>query len=91
MDTYLNVLEYLKSFLFINVPLGVYILINTLIFGAYRKLQKDRRKDFESVIDGYKNLNNDLNNTLSQRETVIRELQGQVHALTTDLKNKGGK
>ncbi|WP_436801844.1 hypothetical protein [Streptococcus dysgalactiae] len=90
MDNYLNVLEYLKSFLFINVPLGVYILINTLIFGAYRKLQKDKRKDFKSAIDGYKNLNEDLNNTLSQRETVIRELQGQVHALTTELKNKGG-
>lgn len=91
MDTYLNVIESLKSFLFINVPLGAHILVSLLFLGAYRKLQKDKRKDFKSAIDGYKNLNKDLNNTLSQRETVIRKLQEQVHALTTELKNKGGK
>lgn len=88
MKFIIELLTHFKNFLSYNVPLGVHIFMSLLFLTGYMKLQSNRRKDYEISLNSSKDLINQLNETLSQREKVIRELEGELHAL---MMGKGGK
>lgn len=94
-----NIVDFLqcfKSFFTYPVPLGVDILVVSILFVGFYILQDNRRKDYVTTQQHSSDTNALLQNTIKDKEKTILERQKRIKKLEKRLDfcqkhHKGGK
>ncbi|HEM9634162.1 TPA: hypothetical protein U3L57_000065 [Streptococcus agalactiae] len=89
-ESWINIFKYFKGYLAFPIPLGVCLLISVVFTILFMRLQSNRRKDYELVLNSHVESNKNLVGLLEQKDKRISELEVQLHAVYIKTGKHGG-